>query len=444
MASSYLKRTFGTPTDQNKWTFSCWVKLGTTSDAIFFSAGTNASNNVDGIKIDNNQLRIFSYGGSYVYHLKTTRLLRDLGAFYHIQVAYDSDQSTDSDRIKVYINGLQETSFSTSTYPSSGANPTHINLNGREHIIGADTGGANNTIEGLITHVHFADGQAYDASTFGETDSTSGIWKPKTSPSVTYGSNGYFLKFENSGAMGTDSSGNSNTYAVGGTMTQSPDTPSNNFATMNPLDNIYFGGTYSNGNLTIQSESSSYTFCTSTLGVSAGKWYVEAKLSAADSGGTRIGGTGRTSTGSNNNLGDRASEFMYQTNGDLKISNTTTSSWGSSWTTNDIIGIALDLDNNKVYFSKNGTFQASGNPSTGSNGQTITAASSTSDGVYRFGFSDNDSGGTATFQYNFGSGFFGTTAVASANADGNGIGAFEYTVPTGYYALCTKNIKEFG
>ena len=365
MASSYIKRTFGTPTDQNKWTFSGWVKLGqVTTDAVIFSAGTNASNNIDGIKIDTNALRVFSYPGSYVFHLISNRKFRDLSAWYHFQVAYDSDQSTAADRVKCYINGTQLSSFSTETYPSSGANAGHINLSGREHIIGSDTGGANNNINGYVTHCHFADGQAYAPTVFGETDSTSGIWKPKTSPTVTYGNNGFFLKFENSAALGTDSSGNGNNFTVVGTPTQTADTPSNNFATMNPLDNIYFGGTYSNGNLTIQSDSSSYTFCTSTLGVSAGKWYVEAKLSAADSGGTRIGGSGRTSTGSNNNLGDRASEFMYQTNGDLKISNTTTSSWGSTWTTNDIIGIALDLDNNKVYFSKNGTFQASGNPST--------------------------------------------------------------------------------
>ena len=280
---------------------------------------------------------------------------------------------------------------------------------------------------------------------FGETDSTSGIWKPKTAPTVTYGNNGFFLKFENAGSLGTDSSGNGNNFTVNGTPTQSPDTPSNNFCVINPLDTYYFENSdFSNGNLTVSGNNSSFTFCTSTLGVSAGKWYMEAKLSAAASGGSRIGVVGRTSTAINEGLGDRQDEIAHQTNGDLKVNGTTTSSWGSTWTVGDIIGIALDLDNNKIYFSKNGTYQASGNPSTAANGVTITAADSTTDGVYRFGFGDNNSTGTCTFQYNFGSGFFGTTAVASANADGNGIGAFEYAVPTGYYAVCTKNIKEFG
>ena len=137
MASSYIKSTFGTPTDQNKWTFSAWVKLGqATSDSVIFSAGTNASNNIDGIKMDTQDLRVFSYPGSYVYHLISDRKFRDLSAWYHVQVAYDADQSTAADRVKCYINGSQLTSFSTETYPSSGANSGHINLSGREHIIG--------------------------------------------------------------------------------------------------------------------------------------------------------------------------------------------------------------------------------------------------------------------------------------------------------------------
>ena len=442
MATGYLEHTLSAAdTNGNKKaTFSAWMKRAKNGvEHVFYTVRQN-STNFFRFRFDSDKINVTSQVSGTNYYATTDAVFRDNSAFYHVVVTYDTTQATASNRIKIYVNGTEQT-LSASNYPSQDATLFMI-ASGQPQRVGQESGSG--YFDGVMAHVHYTEGYAYAATDFGETDSTSGIWKPKTSPSVSYGTNGFFLKFENSGAMGTDSSGNSNTFTVNNSITQNVDTPSNNFATMNPLDNIYFGGTYSNGNLTIQSESSSYTFCTSTLGVSAGKWYVEAKLSAADSGGTRIGGTGRTSTGSNNNLGDRASEFMYQTNGDLKISNTTTSSWGSTWTTNDIIGIALDLDNNKVYFSKNGTFQASGNPSTGSNGQTITAASSTSDGFYRFGFSDNDSGGTATFHYNFGSGFFGTTAVASANADGNGIGAFEYTVPTGYYALCTKNIKEFG
>ena len=444
MASSYLKRTFGTPTDQNKWTFSAWVKLAqVTSEAIFFSAGTNASNNVDGIKTDNNQLRIFSYGGSYVYHLKTTRLLRDVGAFYHIQVAYDSDQSTDSNRIKVYINGLQETSFSTSTYPSSGANPTHINLNGREHIIGADTGGVNNTIEGLITHVHFADGQAYAPTVFGEFDSVSGIWKAKTAPSVTYGNNGFFLKFENSGALGTDSSGNSNTFTVVGTPTQNIDTPDNNFATLNSLQGAIASGlTLINGSLTIDGSPSSTAWRSlpATLGVSTGRWYYEVKVkNKADN--VKVGivdvDQAQQLNGYFNNL---SRGYSYNSSGE-KSNNNSSVSYGNSYTTNDIIGVAIDLDNGKLYFSKNGTYQNSGDPTSGSTG-TGSAYDISSGYTYApivATYQPNDK-----LECNFGQGYFGTTAVASANADDGGLGIMEYDVPANYRVLCTKNIKDYG
>jgi len=450
MASSYIKRTFGTPTDQNKWTWSGWVKLGqTTTDAVFFSAGTNPSNNVDGIKIDTNALRVFSYPGSYVFHLISNRKFRDLSAWYHFQVAYDSDQSTAADRVKCYVNGTQLSSFSTETYPSSGANAGHINLSGREHIIGADTGGANNNINGYVTHVHFADGQAYAPTVFGETDSTSGIWKPKTAPSVTYGNNGFFLKFENAGSLGTDSSGNSNTFTVVGTPTKSPDTPSNNFAVMNPLDNYYTVNSFSNGNTTVTTPNSGYSGAVGGMGASAGKWYFECKAvsKTGDADEYLIGITGAPVTSVNQPQSKLATGYMYAgVNGQI-FNNDSGSAYGNTYTAGDIIGVAMDLDNNKLYFSKNGTFQNSGVPTSGSTGtgaQSITAASSTPNGVYLpcCAFSSNSYG--AVFSFNFGSGFFGTTAVASANADGNGIGAFEYAVPSGYYALCTKNIKEFG
>ena len=124
-----------------------------------------------------------------------------------------------------------------------------------------------------MSHFHFIDGTAYDASAFGETDATTGIWKPKTAPSVTYGTNGFFLKFENSGAFGTDSYVNANNFTVNGTMTQTIDTPSNVFATINPLDNFYNASTFTNGNNTIITGSTNVSWNTSTLGVSSGKWY---------------------------------------------------------------------------------------------------------------------------------------------------------------------------
>ena len=453
MASSYLTKTFGTPTDQNKWTWSGWVKLGqTTNDAVFFSAGTNPSNNVDGIKIDTNALRVFSYPGSYVFHLISNRKFRDLSAWYHFQVAYDSDQSTAADRVKCYVNGTQLSSFSTETYPSSGANAGHINLSGREHIIGADTGGANNNINGYVTHVHFADGQAYAPTVFGETDSTSGIWKPKTAPSVTYGNNGFFLKFENAGSLGTDSSGNGNNFTVNGTPTKSPDTPSNNFATMNPIDKSGNPNppTYANGNLSVDSVATNQNASArSTLAVSTGKWYVEAKqVGTASPEYMRVGILGADSTTfvtTNNDIGAHATGYAYKSTG-VKANNGSESSYGNSYTNGDIIGIAFDATNGTIWFSKNGTWQNSATITEIQNGTTTNSAFSSISMTRDFMFASSMAGASSGLKYewNFGSGYFGTTAVASANADGNGFGAFEYAVPSGYYALCTKNIKEFG
>ena len=448
MASSYLTKTFGTPTDQNKWTWSGWVKLGQTpNDSIFFSAGTNPSNNVDGIKIDTNALRVFSYPGSYVFHLISNRKFRDLSAWYHFQVAYDSDQSTAADRVKCYVNGTQLSSFSTETYPSSGANAGHINLSGREHIIGADTGGANNNINGYVTHVHFADGQAYAPTVFGETDSTSGIWKPKTAPSVTYGNNGFFLKFENAGSLGTDSSGNGNNFTVNGTPTQNVDTPSNNFATLNPLKQNNTATTYSNGNLkgTGTSSTSNFSSTPATLAASVGKWYAEYKpnLSSTDS---SISGFVNLDTanfnvtdfyGGNNN----ASAGLYDNAGQIIHSTGTNLGSVGALSNGDIVMLAMDLDNGYLYWGKNGTWFNSANPATSGGTGGLALSNLGSNGTYTFLNGNRKSMGT---EWNFGSGFFGTTAVASANADGNGLGAFEYAVPSGYYALCTKNIKEFG
>jgi hypothetical protein len=441
MASAYLSRTTGTPSSDDIGTFSFWLKRS----AIDVNNEYIIQNYVDGSNYgyirfkSDNQFQHYSSGGGD-WERRTNRVFRDISAWYHIVVRIDTTQNTADDRIRLYINGVQETSFSNNTNASQNVN-NKLFASGGTFRIGYVSSGTATYFDGQLAHFHYADGQSYAPTVFGETDATTGIWKPKTSPSVTYGNQGFFLKFDNSANMGLDSSGNSNNFTTSGTIIQVPDTPSNIFATINPLDNYYFGGTFSNINNTVTGSSSSYTYCTSTLGVSKGKYYVEAKLSADDSNAARIGAVGRPSTATTNGIGDRQDEIMYQRNGNLKINGTATSSWGSTWTINDIIGIALDLDNNKIYFSKNGTYQASGNPSTGANGQTITAASSTIDGFYRFGFGDNNSTGSCTFQYNFGQGFFGTTAVASAQTPDDGIGVFEYDPPTGYRALCTKSLN---
>ena len=170
-----------------------------------------------------------------MYFIYTNRKFRDTSAWYHLVIATDTTQSTAGDRVKIYVNGVQETSFATSTIPNQNVQP-HYLYNNMTKVIGAYANGPANYFDGQMAHFHMTDGTAYQASTFGETDATTGIWKPKVSPSVTYGNNGFFLKFDNSANMGLDSSGNTNNFTVNGTIIQTKDTPSNVFASLNAID----------------------------------------------------------------------------------------------------------------------------------------------------------------------------------------------------------------
>ena len=354
-------------------------------------------------------------------------------------LAVDTTQATASNRIKLYINGEQETSFSTSNYMSQNYD-TYFNVNSKFHRIG---GRIDNVeyFDGLMAHVHFIDGTAYDADTFGETDSTSGIWKPKTGPSVTYGTNGFFLKFQDSSSLGDDSSGNTNDFTLSGSGIQILDTPSNMFNTGNSLS-PYSNRTISNGNLTLTSTTTAWTNLFSTLGVSTGKWYAELKATAGSY--HNFGIVDGFPVSANASIGDiddvRINQQIgYYSNNGKKYVNQVSSTYGDSWTNGDIIGVALDLDNNYIYFSKNGTWQNSGVPTSGSSG---TGGISVNSGyTYFIGASAYGSSETS---FNFGNGYFKTTAVSSAENDDAGYGKFEYDVPTGYYALCTKNINTYG
>ena len=448
MASTYLTRTLGTPTDENRWTYSFWTKISKTGDySWFLQTGTNASNNVDAIHTNdaNSTIRAYGYPGSQVWELITNAKYRDPSAWYHIVIAYNSDEATSSDRAKMWVNGVQQTSFSTEIYPSLGANSGHINKSGSVYYIGSNID-TNDFSEMLMTHLHFIDGTAYDASAFGEYDAQN-VWKPKTQPSVTYGTNGFFLKFANSGSLGTDSSGNDNDFTVNGTGTQTLDTPSNVFTTWNPLENYYQSATLSNGNTTIQTGNSQYSPSSSTLGVSSGKWYWEVEYDALSGGSdvAYVGVLSQFATNSTTSLGTNANDYGYYVNGNYYNNNTGTA-YGTTYTTGDIIGVALDLDNNKLYFSKNGTWQNSGDPESGATGTgaiSITNPTSTTNGAYFPSICDGSSSANATFKTNFGNGYFGTTAVASAGSNGNGA-IFEFDCPSGYYALNTKNINTYG
>ena len=294
-----------------------------------------------------------------------------------------------------------------------------------------------------MAHLHLCMGNAYAASDFGETDATSGIWIAKSGPSVTYGDDGFFLKFA-SGALGTDSSGEGNNFTVSGTMTNTKDTPDNNFATLNPLENYYPNATFTQGNNTIETDNQAPSI--GTVGLTSGKWYCEGKCIAASADDHyMIGISSNQATATTNEIGHWSDDYGYKGSGGYIRTGNSDTAYGDSYTTGDIIGIALDLTNNKLYFAKNNTWQDSGVPTSGGTGTgaiSITAAADTPLGAYFMAAGANSASEEYTWSMNFGNGYFGTTAVTSAEADGAGIGAFEYAPPTGYYALCTNNLGD--
>ena len=470
MASAKLSRTAGTASNTYKATISAWVKRATPAveHRIFTGWGGTNAQSVFTIGSDD-RLVYQEYNGSFVCNYQTNRLLRDTSAFYHLMVAIDTTLSTATDRVKIYINGLEQRTnggFSTDTQIAQNTQLFLSNYSsGQSHNIGARD--SENYFDGLITHVHLIDGTQYAATDFGETDSTSGIWKPKTSPSVTYGNNGFFLKFENSGAMGTDSSGNSNTFTVNGTLTQNVDTPSNNFALLNRLDrsrkNTNNGGDYLfKGNLTFDTTSANgmMAIARSTLGVQSGKWYWEAKI--IDNTRMSIGITKESIMGITDPYYDVTDYLAVAMNLNGTITGRYTGSAsdefssGTSNTTNDIIGFALDMDNKELYIHKNGTYISNGSavgvPTSGASrtGGLIDALTGSRDdylpdGELIFPFvHDVSTTGGVKVEFNFGQGYFGTTSVATANADDGGLGIMEYDVPANYRVLCTKNIKDYG
>ena len=449
MASTYLSKSISTTGDEQKFTISTWVKRSALSDnGIFISGSQSTETGYFAIYFSGNAIRVRFYEGS-AKDVVTSALYRDTSAWYHIVVKVDTTQSTAADRVIIYVNG-EEQNKSSATYVTQNFN-TLVNTSGETHVIGAtrnSSGVIGNQFDGSITHFHLIDGTAYTASTFGETDSTSGIWKPKVSPSVTYGTNGFFLKFQDSSSLGDDSSGNTNDFTLSGNGRQILDTPSNVFATYNPL-NVQVATAnepiFGNGNTSILGSSSGAIkwHSSSTLGVSSGKWYAEFKGGSASNQNGMVGVSYNPEEDARLDVypGHQAHSYGYYINGN-KYNNNTAPSYGDAWTT-DIIGVALDLDNHKLYFSKNGVWQNSGDPTSGATG-TGAAYSLVTGKTYFFCTGDGDGTYINPFDANFGNGYFGTTAVSSAENDDAGYGKFEYDVPTGYYALCTKNINTYG
>ena len=439
--TEYIQRTYGTPTNAKIFGLSWWVKLGKAWDGSgsqdFWGERADGSNRVfHGINADGTFQYFEKNGGSTTLDIKTNRLFRDNSAWYHFLLLGDSTQGTAANRLKLYINGVQETSFSTESYPSSDyqfrlAVGSSTKYFGR---IGLGGSLSTNYYDGYLAEAVFVDGTVTAHTDYGEFDSDSpNIWKPIDVSGLTFGNNGFHLDFEDSSALGNDVSGNDNDFTVNNltAVDQSTDTCTNNFATLNPLDNYYAGSTLSEGNLKIVT--GGYTTNTSTIALASGKWFWEVKVTNSSS--EDMIGIRGDQTRSNYDWNE-SYDFFYNSYGRFYDGSSGSQfvSYGATFTTGDIIGVALDLDSgtNTIQFYKNGSAQGSKN---------ITNVSSTAIGFYHIAVGDYTSGAASTFEMNFGSPTF---SISSGNADGNGYGNFEYSVPSGYYAVNSKNLAEFG
>ena len=441
MASTKLTRTNGTSTNLKKWTWSAWIKRGIIGTQETFVVSRYDDSNYSRIRTDPDVLQFEDRFSSVTRtDIKSTEVLRDPNAWYHIVVRIDYTQSSASDRARMYVNGTEVT-YATTTRQSQDGN-SYFN-DSVPHALGHYNN--NNYFNGCMSHVHFTDGYSYGPDTFGSTDATTGIWKINTSPSVTYGNNGYFVLKDANGV--TDQSGNSNNFTVGGgTLTQTEDNPSNNFATLNILNLQTTGLVIANGKLNQTGHatgSDAFRTMYGSLGASSGKFYWEMKVlgtNGSDPMNMRYGIVDADQMDQNNGTFHNETRGYAYTGNSGNIQNgSNNNSYGNSYTTNDIIGCAVDLDNSKLYFSKNGTWQNSGDPTSGSTG---TGAAATIASGYTYLPAMESYYNADTYSFNFGNGFFGTTAISSEGTNASNIGKFEYDVPTGYTALCTKGLNE--
>ena len=436
--------------NQRTFTYSFWTKRSTLNnyDTFIGYAGTagggGGTNRGELIFVGDGDdtLRVgFNPGGSsWSNYTVSDKVFRDPSAWYHIVLKVNTTSGTEAERLKIFVNGVSQ---GLSGYPGQNFD-TGFNVNGSVYHIGRSASGTGNFIKGYLAEAVFIDGTALDADSFGEFDEDSGIWKPIDVSGLTFGTNGFYLDFEDSANLGNDANGGTDLTEVNLAATdQSTDTCTNNFATLNPLHSIGASSELSQGNL--EYDPSGHHRIISTIAPSSGKWYAEVKgIDNPDKFNAGvcyypIPANGSISSfafgqGINGDVGRWSNDFGIKANGDYGHNN----SWSSYMASlegenNNIVGIYMDLDNYKLYFSKNGSLVSSTGKDLTNNG-------------YPYGFISV--GEAATFQWNFGNPSF---AISSGNTDDNGYGNFEYSPNiTGdgaakkFYSLNSKNLAEYG
>jgi len=439
-----LSRTLSSTGNQKKFTISLWTKPSTFQQQMFLST---ASNKQYGFETD---MRVFFYenlgGGTERPYIRWAPLCRDVSAWYHIVLGVDTTQSTDTDRMKLYINGTLITTYaSTPTHPSLNQD---LNYNNNSlHVIGKYSGTTGGDYDGYIAEYVFVDGQQLDATSFGETNTATGIWTPKKIGSFgTVGDNTFYLNFKDSSNLGNDASGKNNDFTVNNltSIDQSTDTCVENYATFNSIAYGESGAaaTFGNANLDIIRGSASWRTAPATIGaLNKGKWYYECKvgtiLSSSPYRYIQVGVISEDAVfGCIDSYHDSTTySYAYHWDG-TKYVNNSASSFGSAITSGSTVMIALDFDNNYIYAGLDGTWQNSGDPTSGSSG--TGALSALQSGQNWF---PTVSVYNTTHQINFGNPPY---SISSGNSDANGHGNFEYSVPSGYYALNTSNLNTYG
>ena len=467
--SPFMSKASTTVTNDKKFTVSAWCKRGNMGGGsgnefgIFGhrSNSNNGNNNLQfGFYQDHIYCAFVSNNGSDVHINKvSTAHFRDTSAWYHVMLAVDTTQGTASNRNRIYVNGTEITSFSTDTNAPS----DRTFLNDACNIdVGryTNTGGSHFEFDGYLAEVVFIDGLQLTPTSFGEFDEDSPqIWKPIDVSGLTFGNNGFYLDFEDSSNLGNDANGGTDLTESNLTATdQHTDTCTNNFATFNGVLGYNSTIVLAEGNIkgtTGSTHEALYGSIFSSIGVTQGKWYAEFKVTT-NSNHSLVGISADMESDADGSDGS-AFNFIYLgqglgyygSNGKIFHTNSDTQmTYGSALSNNDIVGIAMDVDNQEVYFSINGTFQNSGDPTSGSSktGGVVNEGArnifSTGTGTLFFVVADHDRDATCAIEANFGGGSVST--ISSGNSDANGFGNFEYSVPSGYFSLCTKNLAEFG
>ena len=437
--SPYMSRTQQAG-NQTTWTISCWVKIGNIpGNFTIWSVHTGYQSYAQIRSIGGLEFAVGNGSSSASYH-RLTRLLRDPSAWYHLVMVFDSTNAASSERARIYINGERQLDFSNT---GSWSQSYSSNVNSTQTMYIGEQGTGGNHMDGYIAEFVQIDGQALDPSNFAETNDN-GIWVPKDISGLTFGTNGCHIDGRDASDLGDDESGNGNDFTTYNLASndQVTDTPTNNFCTFNPNDNRGTPGTLSEGNLKMAFAATNDNV-TGTFGMSSGKWYWEAYI--VDFNNTYIGvqdsnvsATGYTASAVALWYGG----FIYENNSDTGDRAIATS--GAAYSNGDVVGVAFDADNKKIWWSKNGQWYTANSSSTSTIAISEVVAGNSAQVITRspdffMPFFGNYTHSTAIF--NFGQeGTFSGNKTAGGNSDGNGVGNFFSAVPSGFKALCTKNL----